>query len=362
MNLDQLLDLPAYSLAPDEKGQELLRLLNELTHHHRSACPPYDAVLSAIGATPTAGSLDEVPMLPVSLFKMRLLQSVPPEQVVKTLTSSGTTGAATSRVPLDARTAKLQSKALVRIISEVVGRQRLPMILVDTPAVISGNETSARGAGVLGLMNFGHHHFFALRPDMSLDHEGLVSFLDQYGGQPFLIFGFTFMVWAYLLEEIAAAKLDLSQGILLHSGGWKRLEQLRISNDVFKQRWREATGLERINSFYGMAEQVGSVFLEGNDGLLHTPNFADVIVRDPVTWEASPPGIPGVVQVLSALPWSYPGHSLLTEDWGVIHTLDAAGEWRGKAFSILGRLPRTDLRGCSDVHAFSAHPVMAAKT
>ena len=142
---------------------------------------------------------------------------------------------------------------------------------------------------------------------MSLDHEGLVSFLDRSGGQPFLIFGFTFMVWAYLLEEIAAAKLDLSQGILLHSGGWKRLEQLRISNDVFKQRWREATGLERINSFYGMAEQVGSVFLEGNDGLLHTPNFADVIVRDPVTWEASPPGIPGVVQVLAGAAVELPG-------------------------------------------------------
>src|SRR4029077_15795074 len=88
------------------------------------------------------------------------------------------------------------------------------------------------------------------------------------------------------------------------------------------------------------------------DGYLYPPNFADVIVRDPVTLDPLPPGKIGVLQVLSALPRGYPGHSLLTEDLGVVHHLDEPTCGRmGKAFSVVGRIPRAELRGCSDVIA-----------
>jgi hypothetical protein len=101
-----------------------------------------------------------------------------------------------------------------------------------------------------------------------------------------------------------------------------------------------------------MVEQVGSVFLEGEDGYLYAPNFAEVIVRDPVTMREAPTGCPGVIQVISALPLSYPGHSILTEDLGVVHGADDSTCGRkGKYFSILGRVPKAELRGCSDTHA-----------
>jgi hypothetical protein len=75
-------------------------------------------------------------------------------------------------------------------------------------------------------------------------------------------------------------------------------------------------------------------------------------VRDPITWEPAPMGTPGVLQVLSLLPLSYPGHSVLTEDLGIIHGIDdAQGGRYGKYFSVLGRIPKAELRGCSDVHA-----------
>jgi hypothetical protein len=112
------------------------------------------------------------------------------------------------------------------------------------------------------------------------------------------------------------------------------------------------TGICTIRDFYGMAEQVGSVFVEGDDGLLHPPAFADVIIRDPVSLAPLPPGQVGVAQVISVLPQSYPGHSLLTEDQAVVHSVDATGtEFRGKAFSVLGRFPNSELRGCSDTYA-----------
>jgi hypothetical protein len=148
--------------------------------------------------------------------------------------------------------------------------------------------------------------------------------------------------------------LDLSQGILIHSGGWKKLQQMAVTNTEFKRRFRESTGLHRIFNFYGMVEQVGSVFLEGEDGYLYPPNFADVIVRDPINWKEAPVGTVGVIQVLSLLPLSYPGHSLLTEDLGVIHGIDDSTCGRmGKRFSVIGRVPRAELRGCSDTYAAS---------
>ena len=121
-----------------------------------------------------------------------------------------------------------------------------------------------------------------------------------------------------------------------------------VDNAEFRRRLAADTGLRRVHNFYGMVEQIGTVFLEGPDGgSLYCPDFADVIVRDPLTWAEAPVGTPGVVEVVSTLPRSYPGHVLLTEDLGVVHGIDD-GDWPGKRFSILGRLPRAEARGCSD--------------
>ena len=160
------------------------------------------------------------------------------------------------------------------------------------------------------------------------------------------------MVWQYLFREFGDAGIDLSRATLVHSGGWKQMESERVDNETFKRKLRDAFGLERVVNFYGMAEQVGSVFLEGSDGLLHASRMADVIVRNPDTWEEQPVGVPGVLQVLSMVPTSYPGHSILTEDRGVIESIDDPSHgWGGKAFRVLGRLPKAELRGCSDTFA-----------
>ena len=125
-----------------------------------------------------------------------------------------------------------------------------------------------------------------------------------------------------------------------------------VSPGDFRKAFQQSTGLHRIYNFYGMVEQVGSVFLEGEDGYLYPPNFADVIIRDLNTLEELPAGEIGVIEVVSGLPRSYPGHCLLTEDLGVVHAIDSSACGRmGKAFSVLGRIPRAELRGCSDVIA-----------
>ena len=51
------------------------------------------------------------------------------------------------------------------------------------------------------------------------------------------------------------------------------------------------------------------------------------------------------------LPRSYPGHSLLTEDLGVLLGEDDCPCGRkGKYFKVTGRVPRAEVRGCSDTY------------
>ncbi len=227
------------------------------------------------------------------------------------------------------------------------------MLVIDTDAVFSDPRMmSARGAGVLGLMRYGRNHSFALTQDLSPDLDTVRDFLNANNGRPFFMFGFTFMVWASFYEQFRDAGLDLSNGVLIHSGGWKKMVERSVDNATFRDAMSDAFGLTQIYNFYGMVEQIGSIFLEGPGGLLYPPNFADVIVRDPKTWEPAAIGQPGVIQVLSLLPHSYPGHSLLTEDIGVIEAVDPGDAgWMGKGIRVLGRVPHSELRGCSDVIA-----------
>ncbi len=126
----------------------------------------------------------------------------------------------------------------------------------------------------------------------------------------------------------------------------------KVSNAEFRAALKRRFNLQSIYNFYGFVEQIGSVFVEGPDGLLYPPNFTDVIVRRPHSWEPAAIGEEGVIQVVSLLPRSYPGHSVLTEDLGVVATADAGGGGRfGKAIRVSGRAPKTELRGCSDVIA-----------
>ncbi|GAA2596440.1 acyl-protein synthetase [Winogradskya consettensis] len=341
--------MSVFTLSQPEREVLLHKELSELTQHHRANCAEYDRILAASGFT-SAATVAELPWLPVRLFKNLELKSIPDDEVFKVLTSSGTTGEV-SRIYLDKAAAATQTRQLGATMQTVLGPRRLPMILVDSKGLLKDRRSfSARGAGVLGMATYGRDHAWALDPEGHPDIEALRTFLGKHGSEPFLIFGFTYLVWLHLYEVARDNGLDLSNGILIHSGGWKKLVDQAVSPEEFRRRLKDDTGLTRMHNFYGMVEQIGTVFLEGpSGGSLYCPDFADVIIRNPRTWEEQPVGEPGLIEVVSTLPTSYPGHVLLTEDLGVLDGVDD-GDWPGKRFSVLGRLPRAEARGCSDTY------------
>lgn len=359
MTYEEILNISPFSLDKQEKEKLLTERLVELTKLHQEKCLEYARILEAINFdVHKARSYKELPFLPVRLFKELELKSVLQEDVVKTMTSSGTTGQAVSKIYLDRATSSNQQKTMVKIVSEFTGSSRMPMIIIDCPSVVKNRDMfSARGAGILGFSIFGTKKIYALDDDMKLDVEGLKDFLSKYKDQKILLFGFTFMIWQHFYKELMRLKgegisFDLSNGILIHGGGWKKLISEAVSHDEFHQRLKDICGLEHIHDYYGMVEQTGCIYMECECGHLHVSVFSDIIVRRPKDFSEADIGETGIIQVVSTIPESYPGHSLLTEDEGVVLGIDdcLCGR-RGKYFKINGRLKNAEIRGCSDTYA-----------
>lgn len=356
MTLDELFSLPPYSLSKKDKEEVLTDRLLELTEYHRQNCPEYCRILESVSyERDKVSSSNSIPFLSVRLFKELSLISIPSEDVVKTMTSSGTSGQKVSKIYLDRETATNQQNVMIKLVSDFIGFDRMPMIVVDCPSVIKDRAMfSARGAGILGFSMFGSKKMYALDDDMRLNATGLAEFLEQFQGRRILLFGFTFMVWQHFYKELMRLNfnLDLSNAVLIHGGGWKRLVADAVTPEEFKKRLKDVCGLEHIHDYYGMVEQTGCIYVECDYGHLHASIFSDVITRRPIDFAECEIGEPGIIQTLSVIPKSYPGHSILTEDEGVVLGIDDCPCGRkGKYFKVIGRLKKAEIRGCSDTYA-----------
>lgn len=357
-NIDQILEIAPYSLDKRAKRRLLNARMHALTRAHHDACEPYRRMMDAVGLDMNnLPDYDQLPFLPVRLFKEFELRSCAKVDVVKTMTSSGTTGQQVSRIFLNRETSAAQTKCLTKIVADFLGTKRVPMLILDSSAVIKNRAMfSARGAGILGFSMFGSKRQYVLNEEMELDIEGLKQFLDAHQGETIFLFGFTFMVWQHFYKKLIATgyRPDLSRGVLIHGGGWKKLNNERVSPSEFKQRLHEACGIlpENVHDYYGMVEQTGTIYMECECGHLHTPAFSDVLIRRAEDFSLAEVGEEGIIEVISVLPESYPGHILLTEDKGMILGEDDCPCGRkGKYFRIVGRLQNAEIRGCSDTYA-----------
>ncbi|MDR0499742.1 MAG: hypothetical protein LBG97_00635 [Coriobacteriales bacterium] len=351
LDYNELFCIEPYSLEVSAKEALLAQWLKKLGEHHEKNCGPYARLVKALGADPA---------LPVRLFKSHELRSIPKEDVVKTMTSSGTTGQAVSRIYLDKATSARQSKALAQIVSAFTGKSRLPLLVIDSSAVIKNRAMfSARGAGILGFSFLGRDVTYALDDDMQLNLQAVKEFCERHSDNAIMLFGFTYMIWLYFIQALRERNEQLNiNGVLIHGGGWKKLQDQQVSNDSFKQIVHETTGITRIHNYYGMVEQTGSIYMECECGHLHVSELSDIQIVNPLTLEinnnvekSSLAGNRGLIRCTSLLPTSYPGHILLTEDVGEILGVDDCPCGRkGKYFAVYGRLEGAEVRGCSDTH------------
>jgi len=360
--IDRVLSMSPYCQAPEERQAGLLEILKEELEY---ACQRHAGYKNYVQHWPVdyrfASQVADLPFLPVGVLKANPpLSFVGPEEVKKTLTSSATTSQSPSRVVLDAPTARRMTKGVMVIVRDFIGPDRRPYLVVDTPGFMGGGTLGARGAAIQGLNPFANGTTYCLslteQDDLALDLDTLRKFATDKQDAEVLVYGFTFILWNHLVKPLLkeGISLNLPKARILHSGGWKRLQDQAVEKTVFNEQLARVFGCSpnRIIDFYGMVESVGVIYPDCPEGNKHGPAFGDVIVRNPLTLEPVAPGEYGIVQVCSVLPTSFPGNLLLTEDLAQVIAYDGCpcGR-RGISFRFAGRIPKSELRGCGNIQS-----------
>jgi phenylacetate-coenzyme A ligase PaaK-like adenylate-forming protein len=351
MDLNKYLELEPYSLKDIVKKKYFFSIINQLTNTHYKNSTKYKKLLKYLNYKKSK-KIEDLPFIPTNIFKKFEIKSVKDNEIVKVLKSSGTSGSP-SKIFLDKFNAQNQRIILGKIVSNILGKNRLPMLIVDKNLIKRPQKSfSARVAAINGFSIFGKDPHFLLNDDGEIDYKNLNKFIDRHHKEKIFIFGFTSFVYENLIKKLDKSKFnkDLSNSILIHGGGWKKMENKKITNVQFKKDFKNKFKIKKIHNYYGLVEQTGSIFFDCEKcGCFITSIFSDVIVRDS-NFKVTEDGKSGIIQLLSVLPTSYPGHNLLTEDEGkIIVSNKCECSSKGKRFIVIGRNKESEIRGCSDV-------------
>ena len=232
--LRALLAEEPYRLEVSEHQAGLLSLLKaELAY----ACERNSSFRNYLEAWPVhyqaSKRIADLPFVPVGVFKSNPpLALVEESEITRVLASSATTGQVPSRVVLDSATARRMTKGVMLIIRDFIGSSRRPYLVVDTPAALASNgELGARGAAIQGLRSFATEIVCCLSVDadgnLRLEADKLFECAKRWHDAEVLVYGFTYVIWNHLVKPLQSAgvRLDLPNVRVLHSGGWKRLQQ-----------------------------------------------------------------------------------------------------------------------------------------
>ena len=362
--LDRLFEAKPYELSADEKRKLFLLAMNESFQHHVIQCPPYQRYCArrGVGLETQFTILADIPFLPVQAFKEfgEKLVSVESAQRIGRLQSSATSGIP-STVVIDKTTSKRQIRALAAVISEALGAKRRQFLILDVdPRTGNAAALGARNAAVRGFLNLASKATYFVESDsigaLALQRDDFVREIESLpSDQPVTVFGFTFVLYAHcvapLLKEGFQFRLPEGSKVV-HIGGWKKLEDQKVSKDQFAADVSSLLGVDQRNvvDFYGFTEQMGVTYPDGPDGNKVTPAFSEVIVRDADTLEPVPDGNVGLLEFLTPIPHSYPGIAVLTDDLGVVLSReDPQAGWLGTRFKVLGRAKNAEVRGCGDI-------------
>ena len=352
--LNNLMNQNAYSLDKTSKSKFFKKYLNFLTILHYKKSNLYKSYLNGINYNVNKNNnLSDIPFLPVRLFKEFDFLSIKKKEIYKTLLSSGTTSNNLSKIYIDKANALNQIKVLQKIFNNLIGSSRLPMLVIDKQINnIDRNSFNASIAAINGFSIFANEIVYLLDHNNDINYEILNNFLKQNHNKKFLIFGFTSNVYINLIKKIDISKVsikNLSNAFLIHGGGWKKIEEKKISRNKFNLNLNIKLGIKNIRNYYGLVEQIGSIFFECKCGYFIASNYSDIIIRDE-NLDICKKGEKGLVQLVSLLPTSYPGHSILTEDIGeIINDDNCKCYGYGTRFIIHGRLKNAELRGCSNI-------------
>jgi hypothetical protein len=329
--------------------------LNELTAWHLEGCAEYRRVWPGCrGAVPVAARMEDAPYLHAGLFKHVLFKtSGQGIEHQRTLTSSSTSGADPSKIVLDRRSSDLQAHSSLAILKDLVGGAMRPLIVLDNASALrQRGEVAARIAAAMSLRPLATEIHFVLNdgPGQDLNWDRVCEVFQRH--DDVLVYGFTWILWrawASAIPAEAAAAMAGKHIHFVHSGGWKKLELVKVDRGQFDAALLRGLALDsKVVDYYGLVEQVGVIYPLCDSGYRHAPRWSQVIVRDPWTLQAVA-NEEGLLQLVNVLAWGAPYHSVLTEDLGRLATGECPCGRAGTRFELFGRAPNVEVRGCANV-------------
>jgi hypothetical protein len=332
-------------------------LAGELFAWQYTRVPAYRRLCLAHGVTPkNLASWRDIPAVPQQLFKQTLLYahgSAPPGAIY--VTSGTTTGQPGRQHLLNTdiyRAVSIEGARRAGLLAREIELHFLTPSPVETPyaslsAMFGFWQKALRKTGPRFWISHGHFEFARLR-------KTLIAQIKER--RPIAICGTAFS-FVHLLDAWAdLPPLRLPRGSrLLETGGFKGRSREISKAELYTQLARTFSVRDAaIWNEYGMSELSSQAYAHGRSGLHQTPPWARVLVCDPATGREVGIGKKGLVRWIDLANVD----SVLA-----LQTLDLA-ERTPRGFRLIGRLPRTEPRGCSlsadDLATSSESPILTS--
>jgi phenylacetate-coenzyme A ligase PaaK-like adenylate-forming protein len=359
--IDSLCALPDPTLGRTDSSELFLRASRHAASHHQNHNSVIAHLYAKAGFSPDqitkSEDLAAIPTLSVHAMKYHLLLSLPEQQAVLRLTSSGTRGQKT-QVFLDQNSLARAQDMLLALWSEqgfVDTRPTNYLLFVYDPA-------HAKDLGIAftmeNQMRFApaRDNYFTIRRSgdsdpWEFDIAGTLATLRRYcaQGSPVRILGMPSFLFDFLAALPPNEEFILPEGsAILTGGGWKAAEDKSITRARFRSMLSERLGIPvtRIRDGYGMAEHCAP-YMECSAHAFHVPAFCEVLVRNPENNEPVATGEVGLLNLITPFNSMMPTLSLLTTDAGRISPERCTCGANSPTFEILGRAGTTKHKGCA---------------
>ena len=359
--LDQLMAEPD-AFRTDQAIQDLFfHTMQELTTYHRSANQVYDNLCRlhnfSFDQINSPDELWKIPHLIVTALKEQVLLSVPQEQIVSHMTSSGTSGQQ-SQLFWDAASRDRQALMRQRII-ETYGLadpdNEVNYLIFSYDPQTSGEKGAAHTHQVYASFAPAREKVFAItqgtdgEPEFQV--EACIDALDRFAesGLPLRVTGFPSFSYMTLqkLKELGKKYTFPKESLLFSGGGWKLHSGKAVSYEEYVDLVQEILGIDRsrIRDVYGMVEH-GVPYITCEHGAFHVPIYAKVWALDPANSAVLPKGEVGLLKLISPYITSMPSISVLATDWGAVTSGCPCGR-EGDILHLHGRAGIKKYQGCA---------------
>ncbi len=297
--------------------------------------------------------LRRVPAIMVNLFKEHELMTGVPEDVVLTLTSSGT-GGQKSQIFLNhdslARVKKLAYE--IHAALGMTSSEEVNYLCFTYDPAVANNLGTAFTDELLTSFTKKREVYYAIqwdkaKEDFQLNVSGVLDALSRFASAsvPTRILGFPAHLYKILKDHNVRIKLPPGSWVQT-GGGWKGFVNEEVPKAKFRSFIAERLGIPESNNrdMFGMVEH-GIPYCDCALGRLHVPNYARVFIRSPKDLSIVPLGEVGLIQFLCSYVTSYPSISLLTTDYGRLGTCECGLD--GLTLEILGRAGVNKHKGCA---------------